>query len=214
MDGMGGYEGWRWMFIVEGCLTMILGLLTWFILVDSPERSSSWLTPDEIRYLKIQGYVKEGGRTSDEPHGSKLTDFRSIICDWRFWAFGLMLHMSSACSYGKFTASRRRSTLADMARSQVLHAHHHTRNGLQQFQSAATQRHSVHIRRLRSLWRSPRVGHLGKAIYLCHCRIHQHVHWFLYHSGTHLRNGHTQGRYYCQLLPHFHRLVLGLLHRR
>jgi sugar phosphate permease len=43
MDGVGGYEGWRWIFLLEGIATTLLGVLCFFFLVDSPSLSGSWL---------------------------------------------------------------------------------------------------------------------------------------------------------------------------
>src|SRR5947207_4149446 len=32
--------GWRWIFIVEGAITMFVGVVAWFFLVDFPQRAS------------------------------------------------------------------------------------------------------------------------------------------------------------------------------
>lgn len=51
MDGLGGYEAWRWIFIIEGLMTVVLGLCCFSILPDSPSLSGRWLSEDEIRFL-------------------------------------------------------------------------------------------------------------------------------------------------------------------
>ncbi|KAJ5153856.1 uncharacterized protein N7500_009295 [Penicillium coprophilum] len=48
MDGVGGYSGWRWIFIIEGAASVLLAFLCYFCLVDSPELSTKWLEPDGI----------------------------------------------------------------------------------------------------------------------------------------------------------------------
>ncbi|KPI38279.1 putative transporter [Cyphellophora attinorum] len=53
MDGLAGKEGWRWIFIIEGCLSVLLGLGAYFLLPDTPALSTSWLAPEEIRYLEL-----------------------------------------------------------------------------------------------------------------------------------------------------------------
>lgn len=66
MDGVGGQEGWRWIFLLEGLVTVILGVMCFFFLIDSPRRSGRWLDPEEIRYLELQHFIKDGGRFKDE----------------------------------------------------------------------------------------------------------------------------------------------------
>ncbi|KFY24878.1 hypothetical protein V491_01981 [Pseudogymnoascus sp. VKM F-3775] len=42
MRGVGGWEGWRWLFALEGALTVIIGFVSWFYLPPSPTQTSSW----------------------------------------------------------------------------------------------------------------------------------------------------------------------------
>ena len=46
MDGTLGLRGWQWMFLVEGAPAVVLGVLTWWLLVDQP-RDATWLTDGE-----------------------------------------------------------------------------------------------------------------------------------------------------------------------
>ncbi|KAF2466497.1 MFS general substrate transporter [Lindgomyces ingoldianus] len=50
MDGIRGYGGWRWIFILEGLLTVVLGLIAKWWVVDWPE-TASFLSPDERALL-------------------------------------------------------------------------------------------------------------------------------------------------------------------
>ncbi|KAI9171529.1 MFS-type transporter cnsO [Paramyrothecium foliicola] len=100
MDGLCGYEGWRWLFIVEGAATVTVGFTTLFLLVDSPAHSTAWLSAEEIRYLEIQALVKEGGTVREGHRPSKLKDFKAIVSNWRYWAFGIIFHVNDACGYG------------------------------------------------------------------------------------------------------------------
>ncbi|KXT04010.1 hypothetical protein AC578_9280 [Pseudocercospora eumusae] len=50
LNGKGGLEGWRYMFLVQGLITIVLGVVTYFWMVDFPEyaHKSLWfLTPEE-----------------------------------------------------------------------------------------------------------------------------------------------------------------------
>ena len=106
MRGVGGYEGWRWIFILEGLFTVLLGIACFFLLIDSPRLSGSWLSTDEIRFLELQHFVKQGGRSSDEANDDKFNwyDLRMVLTNWRLYFVGYTGFCASACSYGtKFT---------------------------------------------------------------------------------------------------------------
>ncbi|KAI0321126.1 MFS general substrate transporter [Amylostereum chailletii] len=46
MDGVGGKEGWRWIFILEGLATVVIGAVSFFILQDFPQ-TAKFLTEAE-----------------------------------------------------------------------------------------------------------------------------------------------------------------------
>ena len=48
--GVAGLSGWQWMFILEGIPALILGVVTFATLSDSPAEAP-WLTPDEKRVV-------------------------------------------------------------------------------------------------------------------------------------------------------------------
>ncbi|KAL4799299.1 major facilitator superfamily domain-containing protein [Aspergillus venezuelensis] len=54
MNGLAGYEGWRWIFIIEGIAKIVLAIMCFFLLIDSPSSNTSWLSPSEIRYLEAR----------------------------------------------------------------------------------------------------------------------------------------------------------------
>ncbi|KAF7113585.1 hypothetical protein CNMCM5793_002941 [Aspergillus hiratsukae] len=50
MDGVAGYSGWRWIFILEGLATIVVAVIAKFIVVDWPE-TATFLTEDERALL-------------------------------------------------------------------------------------------------------------------------------------------------------------------
>lgn len=100
MDGAGGLEGWRWIFILEGIATVVLGVLTFILLIDTPALSTRWLEPDEIRYLELSMLIKQGGRVDNES-AFKLRDLKKVLMNWRVYVSSYFLLCQSALSYGR-----------------------------------------------------------------------------------------------------------------
>lgn len=50
LEGTGGLHGWQWLFLVEGCATVVVGVISWFVLTDRPAEAK-WLTADEREEL-------------------------------------------------------------------------------------------------------------------------------------------------------------------
>lgn len=46
MDGLMSLRGWQWMFLLEGFPSVLLGVLVWFCLDDSPN-NAKWMTEDD-----------------------------------------------------------------------------------------------------------------------------------------------------------------------
>ena len=43
MGGLAGLNGWRWIFIMEGIITILLGFVGYWLLVDFPDaKRKSW----------------------------------------------------------------------------------------------------------------------------------------------------------------------------
>ena len=63
MEGVGGLAGWKWIFILEGLLTVAVAVAAFFILYDFPD-TASFLTVEEkawvVHRLKYQGSKKSG----------------------------------------------------------------------------------------------------------------------------------------------------------
>ncbi len=45
-DGVGGWSGWRWLFVLEAIPSLLAGVAVWFMLPDRPAKAK-WLTPEQ-----------------------------------------------------------------------------------------------------------------------------------------------------------------------
>lgn len=53
MGGMLGLPGWKWLFIITGIPSVLMGIVTLFYLTDKPE-TAKWLSADEKAWLKTE----------------------------------------------------------------------------------------------------------------------------------------------------------------
>lgn len=113
MDGLGNYEGWRWILIIEGLLTVLVALLAFFFVLDFPS-TSTFLTATEKTFLLHRLEADEFGTEEDDltiderakihakiPH---RRIFKAVFTDWHiyahifvFWGICCPLYSISLC---------------------------------------------------------------------------------------------------------------------
>jgi sugar phosphate permease len=93
-DGMGGLEGWQWMFLVEGLLASVVGVLVYFKLADSPA-TASWLARDEREALTATIAAEDREKSA---HG--VTSLIEGLLNWRVVYLGLIYFLIQLCVYG------------------------------------------------------------------------------------------------------------------
>ncbi|KAE9571599.1 putative transporter [Colletotrichum fructicola] len=104
MDGVGGYEGWRWIFILEGLATVLIGVMCFFFLVDSPALSK-WLDPEEVRFLELRQQARRVVRPNEfRDHHFDKHAFLSVLTDWKIYLLILANWSNAVPNYAlKFT---------------------------------------------------------------------------------------------------------------
>lgn len=100
MAGIAGLNGWAWIFIIEGIVTVCFGLLCPFILADSPDLSGGWLSNREIHFLNLRQQAQFGGRDIQE----KAQEFQwnilfSVLTDWMIYIMILIYWSNTAPNF-------------------------------------------------------------------------------------------------------------------
>ncbi|KAI8947527.1 major facilitator superfamily domain-containing protein [Xylaria longipes] len=100
LDGVRGMSGWRWIMIIEGIPTIILGLLVLFFLPNDPEHAR-FLTPEEKK-LMIARHRRQYGFTESAQKFSKK-DMMKAFKDWKVWMFCIGQYGADTMLYGYST---------------------------------------------------------------------------------------------------------------
>jgi hypothetical protein len=100
MDGVAGLRGWRWIIIIEGIPTFILGIAVWFWLADDPD-SAHYLTITErelidARMRRQVGHTKSSSQMHKE-------DVYAGLKDWKIWLFCIGQFGGDTILYGYST---------------------------------------------------------------------------------------------------------------
>jgi MFS family permease len=104
MEGFLGYAAWRWLFFVEGFLTVFVGICGMFILPDFPSGPARWLTSAELSLARRRMEEDSRGHGPAElKTSSAFSDLLSMITDWRAWLTGTALACcNSSMSFNMF----------------------------------------------------------------------------------------------------------------
>lgn len=77
--------GWRWMFLMEGLATVLMGVAAYFWFVDSPA-DARWLTAAERKWVEDELARENGAAVAVTTHGSSAPSaIRVALADSRAW---------------------------------------------------------------------------------------------------------------------------------
>ncbi|KAI9686682.1 MAG: hypothetical protein M1820_010586, partial [Bogoriella megaspora] len=90
MDGVGGLAGWRWIFILEGILTVVVAVVSFFFVYDFPE-TAKFLSNEERAFVVFR--LKYDGQDADTENSQKVAQsdefgwkyVKMAFLDWQIW---------------------------------------------------------------------------------------------------------------------------------
>ncbi len=89
-----GFKNWQWMFIVQGILKVLVGIVAYFVLVSRPD-DAKWLNPEEKNLLN-QALILDREISAE----TELTGNDNVFRDWRVWRFVFIYFSIQMSVYG------------------------------------------------------------------------------------------------------------------
>ena len=92
-DGVGGWHGWQWVFVIEGIPTVLIGIAVYLLLTDRPEQAK-WLSAHEKAVVRQVMEADQQGQPGG--HGG-LQGLKAALCDARIWVMAF-IYFTCACA--------------------------------------------------------------------------------------------------------------------
>lgn len=87
MDGIGGKQGWAWIFILEGLATVFIGVISYWMVHDFPDEAKFLSEEDRQRVICR---LKEDKQSSAKHENFKMDYFWASVKDWKTWAYAVI----------------------------------------------------------------------------------------------------------------------------
>ena len=94
LDGVMGLRGWQWLFILEALPAIVLGVVVFFYLTDTPAQAR-WLAADERNWLVERLALERRQRELQ-----RSFSVREALLDGRVWVLSFVYFGAVACNYG------------------------------------------------------------------------------------------------------------------
>ncbi|MDR2075682.1 MAG: MFS transporter [Desulfovibrio sp.] len=104
-----GYAGWRWLFVIEGIPTIIVGISIFFFMCNTPSEAK-WLSDEEKSWLL--GVLEKEKTSHDKREKSRLRD---VFFDLKLWQLALAyMFIQGACQAPAFWMPKQLQSLDPM----------------------------------------------------------------------------------------------------
>ncbi|SMQ56040.1 unnamed protein product [Zymoseptoria tritici ST99CH_3D7] len=88
-------QGWRWIFIVEGIVTVVAGIIAPFFLIEFPERAR--FLDDRQKHIALQRVKVEKSRIAIEHPTAKQTF--TMLLDWKLGCYAIQYFIAASSVY-------------------------------------------------------------------------------------------------------------------
>ena len=95
MNGVGGLHGWRWIFLLEGMLTVVVSLIAYFLVANYPS-TAKFLNDNERACIQAR---LAASNDATRVEGFTWSNVSQAVKDPKVWLYGLGFHTMSLPLY-------------------------------------------------------------------------------------------------------------------
>lgn len=117
MRGIAGWAGWQWLFLIEGLITLIVGIASFFMMPASPVQTKAWYRPKgwftEREELIVVNRVLRDDPSKGDMHNRQPITFKLLwysVMDYDLWPLyltGLIAYIPTATPTAYLTLTLR-----------------------------------------------------------------------------------------------------------
>ncbi|EIN13829.1 MFS general substrate transporter, partial [Punctularia strigosozonata HHB-11173 SS5] len=92
LRGVNGHAGWRYLFLIEGGGTLLVGIISFFMMPPGPTQTKAWFRPkgwftEREEIIMVNRVLRDDPSKSDmhNRQGLHVKQIWEAICDWRMW---------------------------------------------------------------------------------------------------------------------------------
>ncbi|KAK0638485.1 major facilitator superfamily domain-containing protein [Cercophora newfieldiana] len=93
MRGIRGWAGWQWLFLIEGILTLIIGIFSWGIMPPGPTQTRNWFRGKDGWFTEREESIMVNRLLRDDPSKGDMNNRQAVgpkrlwkaIQDWEMW---------------------------------------------------------------------------------------------------------------------------------
>ncbi|KAI0751515.1 MFS general substrate transporter [Daedaleopsis nitida] len=93
LNGLSGRSGWRWLFIIDGVITMPIALYGFLVFPDVPTTTKVFYLSDEERLLSCERLESDKNKDIDHGHLS-WSLVKRVLGNWRWYGCSLLFAIS------------------------------------------------------------------------------------------------------------------------
>nr|UWK20152.1 major facilitator superfamily transporter (MSF) [Trichoderma cf. fertile] len=98
MRGIAGWGGWRWLFLIEGILTLIIGTFSWVLMPPGPCQTRNWFRGKDGWFTEREEYIMVNRLLRDDPSKGDMNNRQAVgpslllkvLNDWEQWPLYLL----------------------------------------------------------------------------------------------------------------------------